>query len=93
MLAAGVGTDNHMSLGGVPVGVVSVFPNRHYPPRSVPAVRAEPEEVTKEGSSTMDLKELEARIRVLEDIEAIKKLKATYCYLCDAGLTIDKNRD
>jgi len=32
----------------------------------------------------MDLKELEARIRVLEDIEAIKKLKATYCYLCDA---------
>ncbi len=41
----------------------------------------------------MDLKELEARIRVLEDIEAIKKLKATYCYLCDAGLTIDKNRE
>jgi ketosteroid isomerase-like protein len=41
----------------------------------------------------MDLKELEARIRVLEDIEAIKKLKATYCYLCDAGLTDAKNRD
>jgi len=41
----------------------------------------------------MDLKELEARIRVLEDTEAIKKLKATYCYLCDAGLTIDKNRE
>jgi hypothetical protein len=41
----------------------------------------------------MDLKELEGRIRVLEDIEAIKKLKATYCYLCDAGLTDPKNRD
>jgi hypothetical protein len=47
----------------------------------------------KEVWPTMDLKELEARIRVLEDIEAIKKLKATYCYLCDAGLTIDKNRE
>ncbi len=41
----------------------------------------------------MTLKELEARIKVLEDIEAIKKLKATYCYLCDAGLDNKRNRD
>ena len=41
----------------------------------------------------MTLKELEARIRVIEDIESIKKLKATYCYLCDAGLANPKNRD
>jgi len=41
----------------------------------------------------MDLKDLEARIRTLEDIESIKKLKATYCYLCDAGLTDKRNRD
>ena len=41
----------------------------------------------------MTLKELEARIRVLEDIEEIKKLKATYCNLCDAGLADTKNRD
>lgn len=34
----------------------------------------------------MTLEELAARIRVLEDIEEIKKLKARYCYLCDAGL-------
>lgn len=31
----------------------------------------------------MALDKLEARIRVLEDIEAIKKLKATYAYLVD----------
>jgi hypothetical protein len=37
------------------------------------------------------MEELEARIRVLEDIEAIRKLKATYCYLCDAGLDDEKN--
>jgi len=30
------------------------------------------------------LKELEARIRVLEDIEAIRKLRAQYCYNVDA---------
>jgi len=29
------------------------------------------------------LKELEARIRVLEDIEAIKKLRARYCFYAD----------
>jgi len=40
----------------------------------------------------MTLEDLEARIRVLEDIEAIRKLKATYCYLCDAGLGDPKNR-
>jgi len=31
----------------------------------------------------MTLKELEARIRVLEDIEAIKKLMASYCFYAD----------
>ena len=34
----------------------------------------------------MSLEDLEARTKVLEDIEAIKKLKARYCYLADAGL-------
>jgi len=33
--------------------------------------------------------ELEKRIRVLEDIEAIKQLKARYCYLADAGIAGD----
>lgn len=32
----------------------------------------------------MSLEELEARIRVLEDIEEVKKLMASYCYLIDA---------
>ncbi len=41
----------------------------------------------------MGIEELEARIRVLEDIESIRKLKATYCYLCDAGLDEKRNRD
>jgi len=41
----------------------------------------------------MNIEELEARIRVLEDIESIKKLRATYCYLSDAGLADPKNRD
>ena len=41
----------------------------------------------------MTLEKLEARIRVLEDIEEIRKLKATYCYLCDAGLGDRRNRD
>ncbi len=31
----------------------------------------------------MDIKELEKRITRLEDIEAIKQLKATYCEICD----------
>jgi len=31
----------------------------------------------------MDIGELERRIAVLEDIEAIKKLKARYCAICD----------
>ena len=41
----------------------------------------------------MTMSELEARIQVLEDIEEIRKLKATYCYLCDAGLDEQRNRD
>jgi len=41
----------------------------------------------------MTLAELEARVRRLEDIEEIRKLKATYCYLCDAGLDDPQNRD
>jgi hypothetical protein len=41
----------------------------------------------------MKTEDLEARIRVLEDIEAIRKLKATYCYLCDAGLGDPRNRN
>ena len=32
----------------------------------------------------MSLEDLENRIRVLEDIEAIKQLKAWYCVYCDA---------
>ena len=31
----------------------------------------------------MDIKELEKRVRVLEDIEAIKRLKARYAEICD----------
>jgi hypothetical protein len=41
----------------------------------------------------MNLEDLAAKIQVLEDVEAIKKLKATYCYLCDAGLDDVRNRD
>lgn len=41
----------------------------------------------------MTMDELEARIRRLEDIEAIRQLKATYCDLCDAGLSDARNRD
>jgi len=41
----------------------------------------------------MSMEELLARVQVLEDIEAIRKLKATYCYLCDAGLGDERNRD
>lgn len=36
----------------------------------------------------MGLEQLEKRIRVLEDIEAIKKLKATYCAYCDDNFNI-----
>jgi len=32
----------------------------------------------------------EERIRVLEDIESIKKLKASYCYLVDAAVAGDR---
>lgn len=32
----------------------------------------------------MSLEELEARIEILEDIEAIKKLQATFCYVNDS---------
>ncbi|MFI5394032.1 MAG: nuclear transport factor 2 family protein [Candidatus Binatia bacterium] len=41
----------------------------------------------------MSMEELLARVQVLEDIEAIRKLKATYCYLCDAGLEDERNRN
>jgi hypothetical protein len=41
----------------------------------------------------MTMDELEARIRRLEDIEAIRQLKARYCELCDAGLDDARNRD
>lgn len=33
----------------------------------------------------MNLQELEKRVQTLEDIEAIRKLKARYCGYCDAG--------
>ncbi len=33
----------------------------------------------------MTLEELERRVRVLEDVEAIKQLKARYCDRCDDG--------
>lgn len=41
----------------------------------------------------MSMEELLARVQVLEDIEAIRRLKAMYCYLCDAGLQHERNRD
>jgi SnoaL-like domain len=34
----------------------------------------------------------EERIQILEDIEAIKKLKASYCYWADAGITGDGSK-
>ena len=37
----------------------------------------------------MNLEDLEQRIRVLEDIEAIKKLKARYCAYCDHDYDAD----
>jgi len=45
------------------------------------------------GGLIMNLEDLEAKIKELDDIESIKKLKATYCYLCDAGLDDPRNRD
>ena len=39
----------------------------------------------------MGMEELEARIKRLEDIEEIKKLKATYAILCDDGLDKAEN--
>ncbi|MBW2143827.1 MAG: nuclear transport factor 2 family protein [Deltaproteobacteria bacterium] len=39
----------------------------------------------------MGMEELEARIKRLEDIEEIKKLKATYAILCDGGLDKAEN--
>ena len=35
---------------------------------------------------------LENKIKVLEDIEAIKKLKHMYCYLADAGIAGDETK-
>ncbi len=37
----------------------------------------------------MDLEELANRVQVLEDIEAIKKLKARYCAYCDDNYDAD----
>ena len=38
----------------------------------------------------MSLEELEKRVRVLEDLEAIKKLKARYGQVCDNGYDADE---
>jgi hypothetical protein len=40
----------------------------------------------------MDIEELAGRIQRLEDIEAIKQLKARYCELCDSGLENEEVR-
>ena len=40
----------------------------------------------------MTLEELEKRLTVLEDIEAIKRLKARYCAYCDDNYNIDALR-
>ena len=37
----------------------------------------------------MNSQELEKRLQTLEDIEAIKRLKARYCAMCDAGYDSD----
>jgi len=37
----------------------------------------------------MDVEELVRRVQTLEDIEAVKKLKARYCAYCDAGYDAD----
>jgi hypothetical protein len=36
--------------------------------------------------------DIETRMKVLEDIEAIKKLKASYCYLVDAAVAGDSSK-
>jgi hypothetical protein len=36
--------------------------------------------------------EIEKKVTVLEDIEAIKKLKSLYCYLADAGINGDESK-
>ena len=36
--------------------------------------------------------QIERRVQVLEDIEAIKKLKASYCHLVDAGVAGDASK-
>lgn len=38
----------------------------------------------------MDLRELEARITRIEDLEAIKQLKARYCEICDEDHNPDR---
>lgn len=43
-------------------------------------------EIEKEESVELKLEELERRIRILEDIEAIKRLKAKYWRCCDKKL-------
>ena len=37
----------------------------------------------------MDIEDIESRVRTLEDIEAIKRLKARYCILCDDSYNAD----
>jgi ketosteroid isomerase-like protein len=44
-------------------------------------------------SQNTDLEQLEARLQRLEDIEAIKQLKADYCALCDEGYDEDRLAD
>jgi hypothetical protein len=48
------------------------------------------EQINREERAMMT--DIEKRIAVLEDIEAIKKLKATYCYLVDAGVAGDTSK-
>ncbi|MDX1383576.1 MAG: nuclear transport factor 2 family protein [Thermoanaerobaculia bacterium] len=35
------------------------------------------------------MSDLEARVRRLEDVEAIRRLKARYCFACDAGYDVE----
>lgn len=37
----------------------------------------------------MDIQEIAQRLRALEDVEAIKKLKNSYCYYCDDNYDAD----
>ena len=41
----------------------------------------------------MSAMDLEARVRRLEDVEAIRQLKARYCRLCDDGYDADRLAD